>query len=165
MPRPPEPDAGGRGVRLLRRPENALPLQALGDPAYAIRRDRPTKSPSPSPVRASHRLGAQEASIPIVGGVVVRAHVDPAGVRDDVVDAVGHGPAQLAVGEVMGADPHWLASRLPFTAVVLEGTDQFLLRVHTDHRSPAVLVSAGLLVEVVELRVTVGVLLALQGLG
>jgi hypothetical protein len=106
MPRPPEPDAGGRGVRLLRRPENALPLQALGDPAYAIRRDRPTKSPSPSPVRASHRLGAQEASIPIVGGVVVRAHVDPAGVRDDVVDAVGHGPAQLAVGK------SWVPTRI-----------------------------------------------------
>jgi hypothetical protein len=66
----------------------------------------------------------------------------------------------------VGVDPHRLASRLPFTAVVLERADHFLLfRVHTDHRSPAILVVVGLLVEVVELYVPVGVLLAFEGLG
>ncbi len=97
---------------------------------------------------------------------MVGADVDPAGVRGDVVDAVGYRPAQHAVGEVVGVDPHRLASRLPFTAVVLERADQLLLlRVHTDHRSTAILVVARLLVEVVELCVPVGVLLAFQRLG
>lgn len=97
---------------------------------------------------------------------MVGAHIDPAGVRGDIVDAVGHGLAQLTVGEIAGVDLHRFTLRLPFAAVVLEEADQFLLlHVHTDHRSPVVPVVAGLLVEVVELGVPVGVLLALQGLG
>lgn len=84
---------------------------------------------------AGRRVGGPPGAVPPAadgsdgerGGVVVGAHVDPAGVRDDVVDAVGHCSAQLAVREVVGVDPHRLASRLPFTAVALEGSDEHRL--------------------------------------
>jgi hypothetical protein len=66
----------------------------------------------------------------------------------------------------MGVDPHRLALRLPLPAAVLVRADQLLLlRVHADHRVPGRLVVLGLLVEVAELCVPVGVLLALEGLG
>src|SRR5271165_3188265 len=71
-------------------------------------------------------------------GVVVGADVDPAGVRGQVVDPVGHRLAQLLISEVMDADPLGLPGRRPFRAAVLEVPDVLLLLgVHADHRAAA----------------------------
>ena len=100
------------------------------------------------------------------GGVVVGAHADPTGVGGQVVDAVGVGLAQGGVDEVVDLDRFGLSRGAPFRAGVLVLADQFLLLgVHADHRVARGQVLAGLLVEVGELGVPVGVLPALEGLG
>jgi hypothetical protein len=61
-------------------------------------------------------------------------------------------------------DPLGLAGRLPFPPGVGGPADQLLLGVHADHRLPSSQVLGGLLVEVAELGVPVGMLGALLGL-
>ncbi|GLZ02504.1 hypothetical protein Acsp02_97550 [Actinoplanes sp. NBRC 103695] len=95
---------------------------------------------------------------------MIGADVHPAGVRGDVIDAVGHGLTDAVA--VMGVDPGRVTGRTPFPAGVLEVPQKFLLLgVDADHRLPAVTVDTGLLVEILELPVTVGMLFAFQGLG
>ena len=94
---------------------------------------------------------------------MVGADADPPGVGGQVVDAVRDGLAQLLVHEVVHVDPLRLAARMPFPPTVLEVADQLLLLgVHADHRVAAADVVAGLVVEVAELGVAVGVLGALD---
>ncbi len=97
---------------------------------------------------------------------MVGADVDPAGVRGQVVDPVGHRLAQLLISEVMDANPLGLPGRRPFRAAVLEVPDVLLLLgVHADHRAAVGLERGHLGVDVPELGVTVGVLLPLHRLG
>ena len=99
-------------------------------------------------------------------GVVVGAHVDPAGVGRHVVDAVRDGLAEVLVGEVVHVDLLGLAAGPPFPATVLVPPDQLLLLgVHADHRAARGHVLLRLRVEVAELGVPVRVLLALDRLG
>lgn len=66
----------------------------------------------------------------------------------------------------MGVHRHRPAPRLPLPATVLEGADQLLLlRIHAEHRLPAVLMLADPVVDAAELGTVVGMLLALQNLG
>ena len=59
----------------------------------------------------------------------------------------------------MDVDPLGLAQGLPLLAAVGEAPDQLLvLGVHTDHRLPVGQVDLGLLIQVAELGVPVGVL-------
>jgi len=100
------------------------------------------------------------------GGVVVGADVDPAGVRGDVVDAVGHCLAEAVLGEVVHQRGRWPALGPPLAAGVPELPDELLLLgVHADHRIRGALVGPGLLADVTELGVPVRVLLPLDGLG
>jgi len=100
------------------------------------------------------------------GGVVIGAHVDPAGVRREIVDPVRDGLAQLGVGEVMDVHRHGITRRPPLAAVVLELADEFLLLgVHADHRLAGVPVITSLLVETVELGIPVRMSASLNGLG
>src|SRR3974377_1242640 len=93
-------------------------------------------------------------------GVVIGAHVDPAGVRGQVVDPVRGGLVQLLVGEVVHAYPLGLPGRRPFRPAVLEVPDiLLLLGVHADHRAAVGLERCDLGVDVPELGVAVGVLL------
>src|SRR5215831_18114738 len=95
---------------------------------------------------------------------MVLADVDPAHVALDVVDAVGDRLALLA-DEVVDVHRHRFAPGPPLPAPVLELADQLLLlAVHRDHRQASIAELAGLLVEVVELGVAVGMLSALHGL-
>ena len=97
---------------------------------------------------------------------MVGADVHPAGVRGQVIDAVGHRLARAVPGEVVGPGGRRLALGPPLAAGVLELADELLLLgVHADHRIGGVLVGLDLLVDVAELRVPVRVPLALDGLG
>src|SRR6266511_2950478 len=124
------------------------------------------------PVRLRVRLGADQLP-PAAngrhrerGGVVVVAHAHPALVSAQVVDAVGDRLADVGVGEVVHVDPHRGAFGLPLTAPVAKVADHlFLLGVDADDRLAVGEMLAGLLVEVAELAVTVGVLGALDLLG
>jgi hypothetical protein len=122
------------------------------------------------------RLRVVEASLPVPpaadgfhregGGVVVAADVDPAGVRRQVVDAIGQSLAQRVTGEVMNVDPHRPTDRPPFTSGVLELPDELLLfRVHADHRLIVSLVILHPVVDIAELRIPVRVLRAFEHLG
>ena len=70
-----------------------------------------------------------------------------------------------SIREVVNVHLFGLALALPLAPVVLERAHQFLLlRVHRDHRLPALLESLDLGVDVLELRIAVRVRRALQGL-
>ena len=100
------------------------------------------------------------------GGVMIGAHVHPAGAGGQVIDPVRDRLAQLRVGEVMGADLHRLAPGPPLPAAVAVLPDQlFFLGIHADHRIRGAQMPFDLLVDVAELRVPVRALLPLQGLG
>lgn len=59
-----------------------------------------------------------------------------------------------------------ISRRPPLAAVVLELADELLLLgVHADHRLAGVPVITGLLVEIAELGISVGMLASLDGLG
>ena len=91
---------------------------------------------------------------------------DPTGVRRQVVDPIGHRLSQVLVREVMGTDPHRITLRTPLAAGVLVGPNDFLLfAVHTDHAITGPRKRLALFVDVPELAVPVGMLLALQGFG
>ena len=95
------------------------------------------------------------------GGVVVRADADPADIVGDVVDAVRHGAAQLAIDEIMNIDAFRCSFGLPFPAVVLEIAHQFLLfRIHRNDGFVRRQERRGLRVDVLKLRVAIDVLAA-----
>src|SRR5208283_5277176 len=91
------------------------------------------------------------------GGVVIYADADATGVRADVIDAVGNGLAEFLVDEVMHIDVDWSALRPIIAAGVLVFADQFfLLGVDRDHRLTGSLMRFNLRVDVLELRVAIG---------
>jgi hypothetical protein len=99
------------------------------------------------------------------GRVVVAAHAHPSGVSAQVIDPVGDRLANRRVGEVVHVDPLGLASRLLLGAAIGVAADQLLLLgVHAHNWLPVGLLRLGLLVDLAELRVPVGVLSALLGL-
>src|ERR1019366_4206879 len=98
-------------------------------------------------------------------GVSVGADVHPSGIGRHVIDAVGDGPAKLAL-EVVHLHPFGLAAGMPFLPAVLIVTDQFLfLRINRDHRLTGRLERSHLLVDEPELAVPVRMLAAFYRLG
>src|SRR5215468_827067 len=98
-------------------------------------------------------------------GVVIDADADEPVVGTDVVDAVRDHLADRVLWEVMDIDELRLVLGLPLAAAVLEVADQLLLLgVDRDHRHAALKTRLRGLVDVLELRVAVGMLLALDGL-
>ena len=90
--------------------------------------------------------------------VLVDADTDEALVLRDVVDAVGDGLTEFLVDEVMALHVFGCAFGGPLLASILVVPDKFfLLRVDADDRVPAFLECRCCLVDVEELRVTVGV--------
>ena len=99
-------------------------------------------------------------------GVVIGSHADPALVGSDVVHTVWAGAAEFVVHEVVHSHLLWLSLRMPFTPAVLVLPDKLLfLRVHGDHRLSIRKGSLDGGVDVFELRVAVGALVALDHLG
>ena len=91
------------------------------------------------------------------GGVVIDADADATGVRADIVDAIGNGLAELLVNEVVHIDVDRDALRSIIAAGVLVFADQFLfLGVDRDHRLTGGLIRFDLRVDVLELRVAIG---------
>ena len=102
-------------------------------------------------------------------GVAVATYRHPTGVGCQVVDAVRDRLGHRRVGEVVDPDPDRFAAGLPVLAIVLVSrgfADQLLfLGVDADHRVTGLKVAAHRVVDVRELAVTVGMLVALGGLG
>ena len=89
----------------------------------------------------------------------------PSGIRGKIVDAIGHRPAEFLDQEVMDPDLFRIALRAILAAIVAEIPDQFLfLGVDRDHRLLFGQSRGHLGVDVAELRIPVGVAVALLGL-
>src|SRR3954465_7035350 len=83
----------------------------------------------------------------------------------DVIDAIRRRLAQARDREVMPPDRFGAAFRAQFTPVVLEITNQFLLfGIDRDHRLPSRLKGLHRGVDVLELRIAVGMVAAFAGL-
>src|SRR5205823_2941466 len=142
----PEPDAGAVGAAAVGGDQQTLGLGV----ALA------THAPPP----AADALDGE------AGGVVVDADTDPALVGGDVVDAVGHGAALAADDEVVHAHLLGAALAAQLAAGILEIADQLLLLgVDGDGRLAASPEALDRSVDVLELRVAVGMLGSFAGLG
>src|SRR6202023_3842800 len=99
------------------------------------------------------------------GRIVVDADTHPTTIGGEVVDPVRHRTAKLLDQEVMDPDIFRVALAAIFTAVVAEIPDQFLfLGVDGDHRLLFSQSGGYLAVDIAELRIPVGVAVALRGL-
>ena len=88
---------------------------------------------------------------------MINADADTTGVRADIVDAIGNGLAEFLVDEVMHIDVERATLLLIIAASVLVFADQFLLLgVDRDHRLAGGLMRFDLRVDVLELRVAIG---------
>src|SRR5665213_1878674 len=97
---------------------------------------------------------------------MVGADADPPLVGADVVHAVRVGAPQLGVNEVVDLDALRLTFGPPLASTVLVLAYQlFLLRVHRYHRLPGSKRSRDIGVDVLELRIAVRTLIALDDLG
>lgn len=67
-----------------------------------------------------------------LGGVMIDAHIDPAGVGGQIIDAIRGDLAQFGIDEVMNADFLRRPFGLPFLARILEVANQFLFLVSTE---------------------------------
>ena len=92
---------------------------------------------------------------------MIDPHADPALVVGHVVDSVRDRLAQFLILEVVDANFLRLAFGMPFATAVLEIPHQFLLfRVDRDHRLPTLLEARRLGVDVLELSIAIGMLVA-----
>src|SRR6202011_5823398 len=99
------------------------------------------------------------------GRVMVDADTHPTTIGGEVVDPVRHRTAKLLDQEVMDPDIFRVALGAIFTAVVAEIPDQFLfLGVDGDHRLLFSQSGGYLAVDIAELRIPVGVAVALRSL-
>jgi len=99
------------------------------------------------------------------GGVAGDPEINPARVGGDVVDAIGRHLAQLRQDEIMHPDRLGLAFGAQLAASVLEVTNQLLLLgVDRNSRLAGGLERLHLGVDILELRVAIGVVRALTGL-
>src|SRR5271166_6000545 len=116
---------------------------------------RPTDGLPPLP-DAVHREG---------GRVVVNADTHPSRIRRQVIDPVRYRAAELLDQEVMDPNLFRIALVAIFAPVVAEIPDQFLfLGVDGDHRLLFSQSGGHLAVDVAELRIPVGVVVAFRGL-
>ena len=96
---------------------------------------------------------------------MVDADTHPSGIRGQVVDPIGHRATEFLDQEVMDPDLFRIALRAIFAPVVAEIPDQFLfLGVNGDHRLLFSQSGGHLAVDISELRIPVGVAVALRGL-
>jgi len=96
---------------------------------------------------------------------VVDADTDPAGIVGDVIDAIGNRTPELRDDEIMDADLFGRALRPPFAPGILEVADQFLLfRINRDRRFARGQRRLDQFVDVVELRVPIGMVRSLARL-
>jgi hypothetical protein len=94
---------------------------------------------------------------------MIDTDADPAGVAGDIANTIWNRLAEIFDQEVMHADLLRLALRTPLAAAVLEVADQFLF-LGVD-RDPRLMIGQSLghtLVDIVELRVPIGVGAALR---
>jgi hypothetical protein len=99
-------------------------------------------------------------------GIVIDADADKSVVGGEVVDTVGDGFADRITGEIVNVDELRLILGLPLASAVLEIADKLLLLgIDRNYRDIAVNTVLSFGVDVLELRIAVRVLRALDGLG
>ena len=99
------------------------------------------------------------------GCVVIDTHTNPAVVPRQIINPVGRYLAQFLVYEIMNANFFRITLWTPFSPRILETAHQFLfLGVYRNNRLPPPLLPSRFLVDVVELRLPVWMLLALHRL-
>jgi hypothetical protein len=97
---------------------------------------------------------------------MVHSNTDPTGVGGDVVDAIRHRPAEFLDQKIMHANRLGIALWTPLPPGVPEVAYKFLLfRVNRDHRLLCRQRRRHALVDMDKLRVAVGMIAALLGLG
>ena len=93
---------------------------------------------------------------------MVDAHAHPSGIAGDIVDAIGHGAPEFGDDKIVHANVLGRALRSPFASGVLEVADEFLLLgVDRDRRLTRRERFFHSIVDVVELRVAVGIVRSL----
>src|SRR5256885_17161803 len=70
-----------------------------------------------------------------LGRVVVDADAHPPTIVSLIVHPIGNRFAKLRVGKVMDVDSFWSVLRLPFSAAIFEGANEFLLLRSEEHTS------------------------------
>src|SRR5512145_2765501 len=100
---------------------------------------------------AAQRLGSK------LSGVMINPYTHPAIISSNVVYPIRNTLAQLLVEKILTAHLDRWPMGMPFPPRILEIPDQFLLlRVNRYHRLPAFLKRPDLRVDMLELRITVG---------
>ena len=88
---------------------------------------------------------------------MINPYTHPSVVGRDVVYTIGNALAEVRVDKILAADLHRLSLGMPFPPRILEIPDQFLfLRVYRYHRLPTFLKRLDLLVDMLKLRIAVG---------
>ena len=107
---------------------------------------------------AVQRLGSK------LGSIMINPHTYPAVVGGDVIDPIRNTLAQMLVNKILAAHLDRLPLGMPFVPRIFEIPDQFLfLGVHRYHRLPAFLKCPDLLVDMLELRIAIGMRAAFLG--
>src|ERR1035437_5598809 len=92
-------------------------------------------------------------------GVMVRAHINEAGVTPEVVDSVGIGAGHVGTRKIVSVDLVRRSLFAPLAALVLVIADQFLfLRVHGNDRLACTQSAFDGAVDMPELRVAIGMI-------
>src|SRR3954467_6418677 len=140
---------------LLPPPSAAATASAGDDQAWRVRIARAGDALPPAADRL-HREG---------GGIAAHADADPACVRGQVVHAIRYRSAKRLAEEVVDLYLFRFALWAPCSACVLEIADEFFLfRVHRDHRLLLGQRRLYARLDVVKLRIAVGMLATLAGL-
>ena len=88
---------------------------------------------------------------------MINPYTHPSVVGRDVVHTIGNALAEVLVDKILAADLHRLSLGMPFPPRILEISDQFLfLRVDRYHRLPPFLKRLDVLVDMLKLRIAVG---------
>src|SRR6266704_3974300 len=91
------------------------------------------------------------------GGVMIHPYTHPSVVGRDVVHTIGNALAEVLVDKILSAYLQRLSLGMPFPPRILEIPDPFLfLRVCRYHRLPTFLKRLDLLVDMLKLRIAVG---------
>ena len=88
---------------------------------------------------------------------MIHPYTHPSIVGREVVHTIGHALTEVLVDKILAADLHRVSLGMPLPPRILEIPDQFLfLRVDRYHRLPTFLKRLDLLVDMLKLRIAVG---------
>ena len=93
---------------------------------------------------------------------MVRTHAHPGSIRTNVINPIRIGPPEFLVDEVVHLDLDGLTTGQPLLTGILEGSHQFLLRVHRNHRLIGLQGRTHRRIDMLELRIAIRALIAFE---